>query len=906
MLRTIVKRNGKEEAFSPEKLNKLSQWATKTMTPGEEDVDWSNIALQSIKQLYDGCSTKDIVKALVESCVAEQKEPYLYAAGKLLTSGLYKDVFESDIPPTLQEHLENMIDKDLYLDFLSIYTEEEISEIDSFLDHSVDFTLAYAQVKKAMASYLIKDLDTDEIFETPQFMCIRIAMAVCENEENRIECIKTIYKYLSHFNLSLPTPMWVNLGTPTKTGTSCLLYSVDDTRDSLNAGDNISYIMTTAGAGIGGVLFTRSKGQKIKKGKMIHGGKIPYYNLLEATIKAALQGGRGGAATTYINALDPEIRTLIHLRNPVSIPEEKVAEIDYSFTFNNFFIQRVKNNQTWMLIDYKVAKDLWMAMYEKDEENFEKLYHYYEAASDIPKTFIKARDLALIYAVESHDTGRLYEFNSTNANTHTAYLDPIYSSNLCVSGDTLILAKEGNVEISKHLNKELEVWNGNEWSLVIPQLTGINKTLYKVNVEVFSETVKEQKNYNIRTIKCTPEHIWYDQLGGPLATIELKPGLRLLDYTLPDGETCIARISSVEEIEGKYDTYCVNEPLEHKVIFNNVLTGNCSEILAPTKPFNHRRELDKTEYEEGDGWVQTCNLCAISLNKEYTEEEYKDICYWSLKIIDYVIDNSDYVMPQIGATTKKWRTAGVSILNLANYLAVNNLNYSTTESKQRIHELFERHEYYLLEASLRISKERGLAEWIHKTKYPDGYIPLDDYNTNVDKIADFTYQYDWQDLKQRIKANGGIAHTALSCEVPSESSSILANCTNSVYPVRNRFVVKTGANSKFFTMPPQVDKLNYQYAYDVPIKDLTECYAIMQKFISQGISADFYYDKNEEASNSGKALLYGMLLRNHLGLKTKYYSNFKTQKKDNLDFLSGASAEPEEDTRGCAGGSCTI
>ena len=905
MLRTIVKRNGQEEAFSPEKLNKLSQWATQTMTPGEEDVDWSQIALQSIKQLYDGCSTKDIVRALVESCVAEQKEPYLYAAGKLLTSGLYKDVFESDIPPSLIEHLENMSDQDLYLDFLSIYSEEELLEIETFIDHSIDFTFAYAQVKKAMSSYLLKDRFSDQIFETPQFMCMRIALAVAENETNRVEAVRVLYNYLSHFNISLPTPMWVNLGTPNKVGTSCLLYSVEDNKDSLNAGDNISYIMTTAGAGIGGVLFTRSKGQQIKKGRMLHGGKIPYYHLLEANIKAALQGGRGGAATTYINVLDPEIRTLIHLRNPVSIPEDKVDEIDYSFSFNNFFLQKVKANENWMLIDYYYSQDLWKAMYEKDEENFARLYNHYQNAADIPKTFVKARDIAIKYIMESHETGRLYEFNTTNANTHTAYKDPIYSSNLCVAGDSRILARDGNVIISDYLNKELEIWNGSEWSLVIPQKTASNQTLYKVSVEIFSETPKGIKNYNIRTLDCTAEHIWYDQLGGPLSTLELKNNTRLLDFTLPDGTTNIVRVSNVLELEGRHDTFCVNEPLEHKVIFNDILTGNCSEILAPTRPFNHRRELDKPVYEEGDGWVQTCNLCAISLNKEYTEEEYADICYWSLKIIDYVIDNSEYEMTQIGDTTKKWRTAGVSVLNLAHYLAKNKLNYSTTESKQRIHELFERHEYYLLEASLRISKERGLAPWIHKTKYPEGYIPLDDYNKNVDNIADFTYQYDWANLKQRIKDNGGIAHSALSCEVPSESSSILANCTNSVYPVRSRVVVKTGANSKYFTMPPGVDKLNYQYAYDVPIKDLTECYAIMQKFISQGISADFYYDKNKDDSNSVKELLYGMLLRNHLGLKTKYYSNFKTQKKDNLDFLSG-DAQVEDDSRGCAGGSCTI
>ena len=904
MLRTIVKRNGQMEAFSPEKLNKLSQWATRTMTPGEEDVDWSQIALQSIKQLYDGCTTKDIVKALVDSCVAEQKEPYLYSAGKLLTSGLYKDVYGSDIPPSLYDHLDNMIDQNLYLDFLSIYTEDEILAIDEFIDHSLDFTLTYAQVKKATSSYLIKDKLTDQIFETIQFMCIRIAMTVCQDEEDRVAKIKTVYDFLKHFHISLPTPMWVNLGTPNKVGTSCLLYSVEDNIGSLNAGDNISYMMTTAGAGIGSVLFTRAKGQEIKQGKMIHSGKIPYYRLLESNIKAALQGSRGGAATTYINVLDPEIETLIHLRNPLAIPEQKVQDIDYSFSFNNFFLQKVKANESWMLIDYYHAPDLWKAMYEKDEVNFAELYDLYENSPDIPKTMVKARDVAIRYAVESHDTGRLYEFNATNANSHTAYKDPIFSSNLCVAGDTLILAKEGNVTITDHLDKELEVWNGTEWSLVIPQKTGEGKTLFKVTVELFSETLKENKNYDIHTLNCTAEHVWYDQFGGPLDTSQLKKGTRLQDFTLPNCTKVIARISNVEQLEGIHDTYCVNEPLQHKVIFNNILTGNCSEILAPTKPFGSVMELYKNKHEGDDGWVQTCNLCAISLNKEYSDEEYANLCYWSLKIIDYVIDNSEYVMPQIGDTTKKWRTAGVSILNLAHYLAKNRMNYSTNESKQRIHELFERHEYMLLEASLKISKERGLAPWIHKTKYPEGYVPLDDYNKNVDSIMDFKYKFDWADLKARIKDNGGIAHSALSCEVPSESSSILANCTNSVYPVRNRVVIKTGANSKYFTMPPEVDKLDYQLAYDVPERDLTECYAIMQKFISQGISADFYYDKQKETSNSVKELLYGMLLRNHLGLKTKYYSNFKTQKKDNLAFLD--DIEPEEDTRGCAGGSCTI
>lgn len=770
MIKTVIKRDGSSEPFSHEKLNKLSQWTTDVLTPQEHNIDWSQIALDAVKRLYNNCTTEDIVKALIQSCLDKHEEGYLYAAGKLLISDLYKDIYNSDIPPSLNDFLESMIEKELYEDFLEEYSDEEITEIDSFIDHSRDFTLTHSQVNQMMSKYLLQDKISKTHFETPQFLFMRVALAVCAEEENRVEKINTVYNLLSHFHLNLPTPMWVNLGTPNKVGTSCLLYAVDDTIGSLNAGDNISYMMTTAGAGIGSVMFTRSAGQPIKKGKLIHAGKIPYFRLLEATIQAAIQGPRGGAATTYINALDPQIETLIHLKNPVSIPEEKVMGIDYAFSYNNFLLQKAKANEEWMLIDYSFAKDLYQAMYDKDEINFERLYYKYLHDDSVPKKIIKARDLLIRFITESHATGRLYEFNATNANNHTAYLDPILSSNLC------------------------------------------------------------------------------------------------------------------------------------------------TEIFLPTKAFKHRKELDKNYYKEGDGWVQTCNLAAVNLNKNYSDEEYAELTYWALKIIDYVIDNSFYVLPQIGVTTKNWRSAGVSVINLAHHLAKNSFNYTSVESKKHIHNVFERHEYMLLRASLKIAKERGNAPWIDKTKYPQGYLPIDDYNKNVDSIADFEYLYDWETLRQEIIENKGIAHTSLSTAVPSESSSILSNSTNGLYPVREKVTIKTGVNSKNTTIPPEYEYLKYQFAYDIPTLDLIHMYAIAQKFISQGISADFYFDLTREKDKNTKNLFNLFLARNFFGLKSKYYSNFRTQEGDAQNYMKDDAcnqgniyfANLEESEPGCAGGSCTL
>ena len=44
------------------------------------------------------------------------------------------------------------------------------------------------------------------------------------------------------------------------------------------------------------------------------------------------------------------------------------------------------------------------------------------------------------------------------------------------------------------------------------------------------------------------------------------------------------RVESVSDHERVDDTYCLNEPKLHKVIFNGVRTGQCSEILQLQTP----------------------------------------------------------------------------------------------------------------------------------------------------------------------------------------------------------------------------------------------------------------------------------------------------------------------------------
>lgn len=65
--------------------------------------------------------------------------------------------------------------------------------------------------------------------------------------------------------------------------------------------------------------------------------------------------------------------------------------------------------------------------------------------------------------------------------------EELISTNPCVTGDTLILTRQGYVRIDSVVDQEVEVWNGYEWSWVTPQVTGTNQELMHLKFSDGSE-----------------------------------------------------------------------------------------------------------------------------------------------------------------------------------------------------------------------------------------------------------------------------------------------------------------------------------------------------------------------------------------------------------------------------------
>ena len=301
----VIKRNGEAVAFDPSRLTKWAEWAS------NEGVDWFSIVSEAYKRCPNKCTTKDLHYAMIAACLDKETTPYLRMAGRLLVGDVYKQAFGGhENIPSLNEFYHKMVGLGYYENMG--YSEDEITYLDCHIKHDLDKQMIYSEIKQYLDKYCISDKVNSRAIESPQFAIMRVAMGVMQYEkEKRLESVVALYNMLSQKKINAPTPYMVNLGTPKRGLASCCVYTTADNIPSITVGDHIAYMMTCNSAGIGAHMQTRSKGDGVRNNTIKHLGKLPYYKMVESSVSANLQNGRGGAATMYFTVLDPEIMDLI-------------------------------------------------------------------------------------------------------------------------------------------------------------------------------------------------------------------------------------------------------------------------------------------------------------------------------------------------------------------------------------------------------------------------------------------------------------------------------------------------------------------------------------------------------------------------------------------------------------------
>jgi len=539
MCTKVIKRNGIEEDFKIEKMKKQIQFAclNTSVNPVEFEAKFNAFLPEVIK-------TSEIQKLLIQTAIKEispDNPDWDLVVGRLIMWDTYGTVYKNTGIKfknwmSLIEHLTNegYYIKDVLIKLKKFNIKE--SDIDygtwKTIDMShPDFNKVARQSLIEIERYLVKNING--VIEYPFISAIANAAILASNREDFLEK----YRMLSEEIISLATPFKRNLRLGGNVG-SCFIGGTNDNLASITKSwQDISHTLKEGG-GVGWDLTplrpSDTYSNKIPKSNNI----VKWQKILNDIAIAVDQAGvRKGAITVGLRWFHLDIQDFIEARvetkgdmrdktfdifpQPVvdNFFMERVKNKEYVYQFNHYYFKKLTNIDITTLQGEEYHKALQLA---EDLCKEGKLTHYRK---------VKANNLFAKFLWHWIEIGSIYIANFDNLNKSN-YLanDEDESrrlntpmSNLCVAPETKILTSNGYKVIKDLEDKEVEVWNGEEWSKVKVFKTGENQKLFRVTT-------------NRGVLLCTEYHKFYVYENDTIVekrAMDLNILDRLIDFELP-------------------------------------------------------------------------------------------------------------------------------------------------------------------------------------------------------------------------------------------------------------------------------------------------------------------------------------------------------------------------------------
>jgi ribonucleoside-diphosphate reductase alpha chain len=339
---------------------------------------------------------------------------------------------------------------------------------------------------------------------------------------------------------------------------------------------------------------------------------------------------------------------------------------------------------------------------------------------------------------------------------------------------------------------------------------------------------------------------------------------------------------------GRLYIFNIDHANYHSSFIRKIWQSNlCLEITLPTETF---QSLD-----DPNGEIATCILSAFNLGYPNIEKEMPELADLIVRSLDSIVDLQEYPFTMAAKSSLLRRNIGVGYINFAYWLAKNGLKWDSNHTREKVHQIAESTQYWLLIASNNLARERGACDLFAETKYAHGLLPIDTYKKDVDSFASFDLQHDWEELRHRIAVDG-LRNSTLTAIMPSESSAICANATNGIEPPRQALTNKGSKSSVIKILTPEYNTLEYQYLWSIPNNEgYLKVVAIMQKFFDQAISTNLNYNPlfYDNQQIPLEIVLRDILNAYKWGIKTLYYHNTYDMNSDQTES-------------GCDSGACAI
>jgi ribonucleoside-diphosphate reductase alpha chain len=310
----------------------------------------------------------------------------------------------------------------------------------------------------------------------------------------------------------------------------------------------------------------------------------------------------------------------------------------------------------------------------------------------------------------------------------------------------------------------------------------------------------------------------------------------------------------------------------------------CAEIVLPSRPSKLLNEELYT-MEDGDkrivkrytaGEIALCNLSSINLERWFymDNEEKAKLTETIVRALDNTVDLAHYPVKEGKNSNLMYRYLGIGVLNLVNYLALNEISIDTQEALEEQDKLFDEISYLLIKASVKLAKEKGRFQNFYETAWAKGDLPIFRANKEAEELTEYTFDMDkWDTLRKEI-VKYGLRNAQLMAIAPTATSGKAINAIESIEPIHDFFYKEEGTIT-LPTIVPNFKKNNrfYKKNFECDQDMLLKGAAVRQKWLDQSQSVNVYVKTPDSLLELTKLHLKAF----KLGLKTLYY--FKQQKE---------------------------
>ena len=473
---TVTTEDGRSDFWDGTELKKRIQFAMigLKLSVSEEDIE-----KELRRSIGTEISAGDLKKTIIlnSKTLLEKDADMSKFAGRILLSYIYEEVLpwniqKDGVESLKQAHRENFksyLKHGIEIKRISpeILEKYDLDRLADALDPSADLDFDFLGIQTLYDRYLNVDKTGDKPrrMETPQFFWMRVAMGLFKAEKTNAEdWVIRLYNLYKGRRFCSSTPTLFNSGTLHSQLSSCYLYKVDDSIESImHRGIAENAFLSKWAGGLGGSwTAVRGTGGYIQGTNGESQGVIPFLKLHNDQLIAVNQGGkRRGSGCAYLESWHNDIEDFLELRVNTGDERRRTHDMNTANWIPDLFMKRMEARQQWTLLRSNECPDL----HDLYGKAFEQRYTEYEAMAEEGKIWsrkVEAIDLWKRMLKMIFETGHPWITfkDPCNLRSPQDHAGVIHSSNLCTeitlntSDEETAVCNLGSVVLDTHITKD--------------------------------------------------------------------------------------------------------------------------------------------------------------------------------------------------------------------------------------------------------------------------------------------------------------------------------------------------------------------------------------------------------------------------------------------------------------------